>query len=201
MKKRKLEITLQGLNTIASPKAHLEQYTTPSNIAADILYFAHSMGDISDKKILDLGCGCGIFAIGAALLGAESIIGIDIDEGAIRCAKENAQTLELDIDFRICDITDFNENGYCVVQNPPFGAQKRHADRPFLEKALKLSKVVYSLHLTKTRDFIEKLSNKLKADITHSKSYEFGIDHSFSFHSKERMEFEVTMFRLEKTRP
>jgi putative methylase len=33
-----------------------------------------------------------------------------------------------------------------VIQNPPFGVQKRTADRRFLEKALQLAAAVYSLH-------------------------------------------------------
>jgi putative methylase len=178
MKKKKLEILLQGLKTFNSPKAHLEQYTTPSNIAADILYLAYSLDDIAGKKVLDLGCGCGIFGIGAALLGADSVMGMDVDEGAIAIAKENAQELGL--------------------QNPPFGAQSKHADRPFLEKALDVADIVYSLHLSKTRDFVEKLTNKLNADITHTKGYDFEIPHTYTFHNKEKLDFEITMFRLKK---
>jgi putative methylase len=198
MKKKKLEILLSGLKTFKAPKAHLEQYTTPSHIAGDILYFAHSMGDIDGKRVIDLGCGCGIFAIGAALLGAKSVMGMDVDEGAIVTAKENAHDLSLDIEFQVCDIEGFNEKGDCVIQNPPFGAQNRHADRPFLEKALEVSDVVYSLHLSKTRDFVEKLTNKLNADITHAKSYEFEIPHTYSFHTNEKRDFEISMFRLTK---
>ena len=33
-----------------------------------------------------------------------------------------------------------------VLQNPPFGVQKRGADRVFLEKALQVADAVYSLH-------------------------------------------------------
>jgi putative methylase len=198
MKKKKLEILLQGLKTFNSPKAHLEQYTTPSNITADILYLAYSLDDIAGKKVLDLGCGCGIFGIGAALLGAESVIGMDVDEGAIAIAKENAHDLDLDIGFEVGDIESFNGKGDCVLQNPPFGAQNKHADRPFLEKALDVADIVYSLHLSKTRDFVEKLTNKLNADITHTKGYDFEIPHTFTFHTKEKLDFEITMFRLKK---
>ena len=166
-----------------------------------IVQLLHALGLLPETaRVLDLGCGCGTFAIGAALLGAEQVIGIDIDDASIDCAKENAQKLNLDIEFKACDVKDFNEKGDCVVQNPPFGAQRQHADRPFLEKALELSDVVYSIHLTKTSDFIEKISNKLNADITHTKSYDFNIPHTFTFHSKEKMNFAVCMFRLEKTR-
>ena len=42
------------------------------------------------KKVLDLGCGSGILAIAALLLGAKSALGCDIDEAAPRIAAENA---------------------------------------------------------------------------------------------------------------
>jgi putative methylase len=198
MKKKALEMALQKIPAHPAPDPALEQYPTPAKIAADVLYTAHSLGDIEDKKVMDLGCGCGIFAVGSKLLGAEKVIGMDVDEKAIDIAREYAQNLDLEVDFLVGEIKDFNEKGDTVVQNPPFGAQKRHADRPFLEKALALSNVVYSLHVTETQNFIKQLSDKLQANITHTKRYDFEIKHTFSFHTKEKKNFDVTMFRLEK---
>lgn len=39
--------------------------------------------------MLDLGCGSGILAIAALLLGARSAVGVDIDELAVKTAREN----------------------------------------------------------------------------------------------------------------
>ena len=47
--------------------------------------------DVCNCSVLDIGCGSGILAIGALLLGAASALGIDIDETAVKVAKENAQ--------------------------------------------------------------------------------------------------------------
>jgi putative methylase len=189
---------LEKVPTHPQPDPKLEQYPTPSNIASDMLYFAHSLGDIQGKKVMDLGCGCGIFAIGAKLLGADCVIGMDIDEKAIDIARDFAQNMNLVVDFRVGEIKDFNEKGDTVLQNPPFGAQRRHADRSFLEKAMTLSNVVYSLHLSETGEFIEKLGEKKNMDLTHTKEYNFIIKHTFDFHTKEKKNFEVTMFRFEK---
>lgn len=41
-------------------------------------------------RVLDLGCGSGILAVAALLLGAEEATGVDIDEVAVRVAGENA---------------------------------------------------------------------------------------------------------------
>lgn len=42
-------------------------------------------------EVLDMGCGSGILSIAAVLLGAKNSVGIDIDENAVRIAKENAE--------------------------------------------------------------------------------------------------------------
>ncbi len=44
----------------------------------------------TDMDVLDMGCGSGILSIAAVLLGANSSVGVDIDENAVRIAKENA---------------------------------------------------------------------------------------------------------------
>ncbi|GHV39408.1 ribosomal protein L11 methyltransferase [Clostridia bacterium] len=43
------------------------------------------------KNIIDIGCGSGILAITALLLGAESAVCADIDEFCVRSAKKNAE--------------------------------------------------------------------------------------------------------------
>ncbi|MBQ9674114.1 MAG: 50S ribosomal protein L11 methyltransferase [Ruminococcus sp.] len=43
------------------------------------------------KTVLDVGCGSGILAIASLLLGAESAVGVDIDELAVKTSKENAK--------------------------------------------------------------------------------------------------------------
>ncbi len=40
-------------------------------------------------KVLDVGCGSGILSIAAALLGAEDVLGVDIDPVAVEVAQEN----------------------------------------------------------------------------------------------------------------
>lgn len=45
----------------------------------------------NDTKVLDLGTGSGILAISAVLLGAESALGVDIDETSVAVAAENAK--------------------------------------------------------------------------------------------------------------
>jgi ribosomal protein L11 methyltransferase len=45
---------------------------------------------VAGKRVLDLGCGSGILAVGACLLGAETVEASDIDPLAVEVAKQNA---------------------------------------------------------------------------------------------------------------
>ncbi len=47
--------------------------------------------DLAGKTVIDFGCGSGILAIAAIKLGAERVIGIDIDPQALQASKDNAE--------------------------------------------------------------------------------------------------------------
>ena len=47
-----------------------------------------------------------MLAIGAALLGAESVVGIEIDEKALETARANADLLEVEMEFIAADAND-----------------------------------------------------------------------------------------------
>ena len=46
--------------------------------------------DLSDCNVLDFGCGSGILAIAALLLGAKEAVGTDIDVQALEASRDNA---------------------------------------------------------------------------------------------------------------
>lgn len=198
MKKKELEIFLQSIPDFVKPKPDLEQYITSAGIVADIIFIAFQMGDIENKNVLDLGCGTGIFSVGAYIAGAKKVTGIDLDEEAIKTAKKFADENKLNIDFIVKDIKDADIICDTVFMNPPFGAQKSNlnADRKFIEKAFESGKVIYSLHLTKTIPFIEKIISALKGTIDFTKDYKFPIKHSQSFHAKKIVFFEVSLIRI-----
>jgi len=201
MKKKHLEILLQKVPQPNHPTPTLEQYMTPASIASDILFNAYHLGDINDKIIVDLGCGTGIFSIGAALLGAKKITGIDIDKESIHLARNYAEQNNLEIEFKIKNVNDVEIKCNTVLMNPPFGAQKSNqkADRKFIEKGFEIAEIIYSLHLTKTIPFLEKMISSLGGTITYQKKYLFPIKWQFEFHKKEVIEFNVSLLRI-KTR-
>ena len=198
MKQRHLEILLQQVPPPKEPKPALEQYMTPAPIAADILFTAYHWGDIERKTVVDLGCGTGIFAVGAAYLGAKEVYGIDVDKTAISLARQYAQSTHLSIHYQTQEVTTVTTRCDTVLMNPPFGAQKsnQNADRRFIEKGFEITPVIYSLHLKKTVPFIEKMIHALHGELMYQKNYEFPIKWMFDFHKKEIMKYEVTLLRI-----
>lgn len=74
---------------------------------------------VSDKStVLDIGCGSGILALSSVLLGAKSALGVDIDEKAVKTARENAERngfTEPDIKFIEGDLTEKVSGKYNLV--------------------------------------------------------------------------------------
>lgn len=201
-RKKHLEMKLQSIPPHPKPKVGLEQYTTPSIIASDLIWNAYSLGDIEDKNVLDLGCGSGIFTIGSALMGAKISCGVDIDEDSIRLADESSQKLKLDnVDYILSDINDLNnvDDVDTVIQNPPFGSQKnaeQGQDLNFVDKACQLNPVVlYSFHMASTEEFLRNYYNKHNLEITHIFRYDFPIPKIYEFHTKEIQNVNVIVIR------
>ena len=83
IRKIDLELFLQKIKSNPSPKVSLEQYSVTQDVAAIVLHTAaYHYGDIMGKNVLELGCGTGRLSLGAAFLGAESAVGIDLAENA-----------------------------------------------------------------------------------------------------------------------
>lgn len=196
-KKKHLEMAIQKVPKHPNPKVDLEQYSTPATIAADLLWNAYSLGDIADKKVMDLGCGTGIFAIASKLLGAASAIGVDIDRDSTNLASSYCG----DVNFICSDICDL-ENDFdvdTIFQNPPFGSQKnakKGADLKFISKAIELSpKVLYSFHMASTEEFLISYFEKNDLEITHIFRYNFPIPKIYEFHTMESANVEVIVIR------
>lgn len=196
-KKKHLEMAIQKVPKHPNPKVGLEQYSTPATIAADLLWNAYSLGDIADKKVMDLGCGTGIFAIASKLLGAASAIGVDIDKDSTDLASSYCG----DVDFICSDICDL-ENDFdvdTIFQNPPFGSQKnakKGADLKFISKAIELSpKVLYSFHMASTEEFLISYFEKDDLEITNIFRYNFPIPKIYEFHTRESANVEVIVIR------
>jgi putative methylase len=200
MRLKQLEMALQRLEGFEKPSPSLEQYQTPAPLAARLLFHAHMKGDIEGKTVCDLGCGTGVLAIGASLLGAERVQGIEIDSKAVDIARRNTALLGADVAYVVSDVRDATlpeRLGTCdtVIMNPPFGAQKVYADRPFIDCAIAIAPVTYGIFNAGSVQFIEAYTNG-RAEIAEKIAGALSIKRTFSFHTKDVQEIEVEVVRL-----
>ena len=186
-----------------------------------MLYIAtYADNNIIGKKVLDLGCGTGRLGLGASYLGADNVVGIDVDRLAIKTAVENSLKAGLagKVQWVIGDIGAIRGSFDTVLQNPPFGVQTRKADRAFLVKALEVGNCVYSLHNHPETDkqlikqlkssngflqvspspFLEKLAMEHNGVVKAVYAMLMSILKMFDFHTKIKHEFVVDLYVIEK---
>ncbi len=194
MKKKRLEILLEGLEGFRNPIPEREQYVTPASVAAAMLYLAYLHGDLG--AVCDLGCGTGTLAVGAALLGARAV-GVEIDAEALAVARSNAEKLGVDVDFVRGDVNSISLRGIdTVIMNPPFGAQRAsQGDRVFLKKATETARVIYSLHNRGSEGFIRRFVEPCVVRETYR--IPFRLKRCFEFHKSDVRTIEVELYRIE----
>jgi putative methylase len=200
MKKRDLERALQSLESVPTPRSDIEQYATPPGIAAEVAYIALGRGDLVGRTVLDAGCGNGILAIAAALCGAARVTGIDVDPEAIDVARRNGRRLAAEVEWRVADVREARDRVDTVLMNPPFGSQKRHADLPFLDRALDLGAVVYSFHNAKTEAFLARRIANRGGRVSDRIEYAFPIPRTFPFHRADERRVPVVLVRVESAK-
>jgi putative methylase len=222
IRKLDLDLFLSQIKPHPYPQAGLEQYTVSEAVAATLLYIAaYTNGDVIGRKVIDLGCGTGRLALAASFLGAKCVVGVDIDKTAIRTAIENLERVEVksNVQWVVGDITAITGSFDTVLMNPPFGVQKRAADRKFLEKALEVGKAVYSLHNHPCTDkqlikrlkansgsllrvepspFIEKFVESHRGKVKAVYALLMTIPRMFDFHTKMRHDFVVDLYFIKK---
>ncbi|XP_029461584.1 methyltransferase-like protein 5 isoform X4 [Rhinatrema bivittatum] len=190
LKRKELESYLQQVDGFENPKLILEQYPTRPHIAACMLYTIHTTyDDIEDKVVADLGCGCGVLSIGAAMLGAGLCVGFDIDEDALEIFKTNVEEFELtNIDMIQWDVCSLPSRKMVdtVIMNPPFGTKhNKGMDMIFLRTALQVARrAVYSLHKTSTREHIQRKAEEWKIKMEVVAELRYDLPASYKFHKK-----------------
>ncbi len=198
----------QQLGVVAGfddPKAPLEQYRTPPELAAHLIHLADLRGDLEDRTVVDLGCGTGMLALGAALRGPERVVGLDLDPDPLWTARDNERKIASSTSVswvrgdaeRPPLATDPGET--TVVMNPPFGAQSgnEHADRAFLATTADLAGVSYSIHNEGSREFVEAFAGDAGGEVTDSYAAEFELPRQFDHHSDESRTISAEVFRIE----
>jgi len=204
MKLKQLEQHLQEVEGFENPKILLEQYPTRPHIAACMVHtMAYTFDDIEDKLIADLGCGCGVLAIGSVMLGAGAVTGFDVDQDALEQFQGNISDFEIDnIDLVNMDIESLNEDWTnkfdTVIMNPPFGTKhNKGLDLKFLRTGIMMaSGAVYSLHKTSTRDHVVKKAAEWGAEAQVLAELRYDLPNTYKHHKKSSVDINVDFIRF-----
>lgn len=196
MRLHALQRMLSSIPGHPSPKVELEQYATPAELAAPLLFEAFTLGDVRGKRVLDLGCGTGVFAIGAKLLGAREVVGLDVDAAALEVARTSAAELGVEVEWREGDVRAWRGRADTVVSNPPFGSQVHGADRPFLEAAFASAPVVYLLHSAPARAFVLAQAERAGFSLANEWALSFDVGLLYKHHGKAKQTVDVRAYRL-----
>lgn len=191
--------TLSRLERFENAKLDLEQYATPGELAAELLWTARMAGDIENRSVVDLGAGTGVLGIGALSLGASRVAFIEIDPDAIRILRHNLEGFDADrCDVVQIDVSSFSGSFDTCVMNPPFGAQREHADRVFLDRATTLARRIYSIHNANSRSFLERYAREAGLRFSIIAARSLPLSAAFEHHRKPRVFQEVVLCRLER---
>ncbi|MCI4319555.1 MAG: methyltransferase [Thermoplasmata archaeon] len=159
---------------------------------------ADRRGDLRERTVLDLGSGSGVLSVGAALLGAR-VRGEEIDPAAVALARANAASAGVSVEFVAGDVQSSGPRFDTVVMNPPFGAQKRHADEPFWEAAFaRADRAIYAFSLAASRTFIERRAVASAAQIEVTRPVRWGLARTFPHHRKRSVEIPVDLWVLRR---
>ena len=201
--RRRLAQELGVVAGFEDPKAPLEQYHTPPELAAHIVHVADLQDDIEGRTVVDLGCGTGMFALGAALRGPERVVGVDVDPAPLSTAGENERRVgaTADLSWVRADATrpPLDADDVTVLMNPPFGAQTGNegADRAFLETAADVASVSYSVHNAGSESFVEAFAADNTGEVTHAFAADLELPRQFDHHTDDVRTVDAEVFRIE----
>ncbi len=201
--KRSLATKLGVVAGFDDPRAALEQYPTPPDLAAHVVHLADLHGDVDGRTVVDLGAGTGMFTLAAALRGPARVVGIEIDRAVLDTARENERRVAASapVHWLQADATRAPlavPDPVTVVMNPPFGAQdgNRHADRGFLRTASEIAAVSYSVHNGGSREFVEAFAADNGGEVTHAFAADLTIDAQFDHHEDDARGIDTEVYRI-----
>ncbi|CAM2971366.1 MULTISPECIES: METTL5 family protein [Halobacterium] len=200
--KRALARRLGAVEGFRDPDPGLEQYATPTELAAQLIALADLHDDLAGRTVADLGAGTGMLGIAAATRNPHRVLAVERDPDAVAVGRANEPRVEpgVGVEWTVADATRPPLAAVdTVVMNPPFGAQDgaEHADRAFLAAASEVAAVSYSVHNAGSKAFVESFAGDRGGTVTHAFAAEFAVPAQFSFHTQDRAVLDVELFRVD----
>ena len=196
---KNISIHLETFPDFINPNFFLEQYTTPITVLQD--YYEFIPND-NNKTILDLGIGTGKLSKLASLLGAENIIGIDIDKSALKLARSlcisNLSLINSPVEFFPFKKIQASRKIQGVIMNPPFGTKRKFIDLVFLKKAMETRSWIISLHKynVTSLDKIKTICENNKYYISKRRILDMELPKTYAIHLKLTYTVKVILLQL-----
>jgi len=188
---------IQSVPLPPSPAAPLEQVATPAEAAADLLAVLDRRFGLAGRSVVDLGCGTRRLAIGAALLGAHPVVGVEVDGRLVPLARAAAKAARASVEFHESDVAEWRRPADIVVMNAPFGAQRRHADRPFWDGAFSLARTsIGAFASSASRTFIARLALVRGAQVVEVEPVPWNLPRTFPHHRAANVRLAVDRWVL-----
>ena len=201
MRREELVRRIQSIPLPPHPQASLEQVGTPAEAAADLLVTLDRRVGVEGRSVLDLGSGTGRLAIGAALLGGSPVVGVEVDGASVEPARRAAGDQGVEVEFVAGDVSDWTRPADVVVMNPPFGAQRAYADRPFWDAAFRLARrSVYAFALAESRTFIARRAVAAEAHVFATRPVGWELPRTFPHHTRRRVALAVDLWAVRTER-
>lgn len=203
MSRGRLARELGAVDGFQDPTVALEQYHTSAEVAAHLVHLADLQDDLAGETVVDLGCGTGMLALGAAIRGPARVVGLELDAGALDTARANERRVGTatpvawilgdagHLPLRLDDAT--------VLSNPPFGAQRgsEHADRRFLERAREIGRVSYTVHNAGSEAFVESFVADAGGAITHAFAATLELPKQYDHQTEASRDLDAEVYRIE----
>ncbi len=175
-----------------------------------------TLGEVSGKTILDIGCGQGLYSMILLRLGAKKVCGQDISENAITVARKKAKNLNYDNFTGIvgdCSELQFEDDTFDLVFS---GDVFEHISDDLKLKCIKeayrvlkpggtftiktpnKSYLIFSNFLHRIKAVL-KLKNPFKIHIAHTKNNPDNQHHGLITHKRLERIFTETMFHFPET--
>ncbi len=164
----------------------------------------NTLGDVTNKSVLDLACGEGFYSRQLKLRGAAIVEGVDVSEGMIQLARNSEASKPLDINYHIHDVKhleldkqfDIVTASYLMNYAQTYNELKRFAD--VIKKHLKPGGRFVTINSNPSYD--APVDSTLKYGFTReNKGPKEGDDVVYRIYESNGNFFDIINYHLNKT--
>jgi putative methylase len=123
--------------------------------------------------------------------------GVEVDARLVPLAQSAADAAGVPVVFHVSDVAEWSEPTDFVVMNAPFGAQRRHADRPFWDRAFSLAgTAIGAFASSASRTFIARIALDRGAHVIEVEPVPWNLPRTFPHHRAAKVRLAVDRWVL-----